>query len=255
MAAKNLRQFEFKLGKLGVVLFIIGLAILVFTGFLLGVQVGRNIDTYPEMIARGVPGSILNSIGLFPPEMKPDVPISPAMVEHADTAAGEGSTQKAAKAAEGENAAVVVGGPPVSADADAEKKVSSAVSVKPSASPATAVETHAAPGGSSAEIKAKPVLKQTTPPAEEKPEKVPPAKSGKFSIQVVSFREKEKADGLGRKIKELGYAPVVAMTEVPGKGQWYRVTVNSFATKEVAEKAADDLTKKIKGLSCVIRSK
>jgi hypothetical protein len=67
MATKNLRQFEFKLGKLGVVLFIMGLSILVFTAFLLGVQVGRNIDTYPELISRGIPAKILNSIGLSSP--------------------------------------------------------------------------------------------------------------------------------------------------------------------------------------------
>ncbi len=264
MAAKNLRQFEFKLGKLGLVLFIAGLSILLFVGFLLGVQVGRNIDTYPEMIARGIPVRILNSIGLTAPVVKPELTVGAAGTEQPDAAASGG------KAGDKEAAAAVMMAPPASQDPAPEKKDSA---VEPAAKPsASSHDSSAVSAVVTPVVPRKPVPEATVPgavkrsqspeepkkaqaPAEAKKEMAPPDKSGKYTIQVVSFREKDKADALSQKIKELGYTPKVAMTEVPGKGQWYRVTVNSFTTKPAADKASEELTKKIKGVSCVVRGK
>jgi len=268
MAAQNLRQFEFKLGKLGVVLFTIGLAILLFAGFLLGVQVGRHIDTYPEIISRGIPGKVLNRVGLSAPDVRPDIPAGKAGGDPGDPLVAE---RRTVKAPEGESTAA---GPPVPASAREpgfEKKESPADATAEKASPpppvvppVSAVAPSTTPQRSPAEAKPAPAAKPVPQPAEPKKEKAAtdtkkevtaPEKNGKYAIQVVSFREKEKADGLSRKIRELGYAPKVSLMDVPGKGQWYRVTVNSFATKQAAEKAADDLTKKIKGVSCVVKSK
>jgi cell division septation protein DedD len=255
MTAKNLRQFEFKLGKLGVVLFMVGLAILVFAGFLLGVQVGRNIDTYPDMIARGIPGQILQSIGLSAPVMKPEITAGGEGMEKKDTAGGE---KPADAAAGGENAAAVMSAPaPAAPTAEAENKGAPAA---PAAAPDSSVGASPAPPQG---ITAETGSKETTVRNERKNEnhaatekaKAPPERNGRFTIQVVSFREKEKANGLSRKIKDLGYAPKVSMVDVSGKGQWYRVTVNGFATRQEAEKTVDELTRKIKGLSCVIKGK
>jgi cell division protein FtsN len=266
MAAKNLRQFEFKLGKLGVVLFIIGLSVLIFAGFLLGVQVGRNIDTYPELISRGIPAKMLNSIGLSSPLIKPEIPVGTSGVHQTDTSTEDG---KAGKRAEGEKAAAVMMTPPAAQEAAVENKEAAvdpagkSLTTSPAASPASEVASQAAPRQvASMEVNRAvnppqtPVeTKKVKPPAEAKKEAMPPNKNGRFTVQVVSFREKEKADALSKKIKDLGYTPKVSMTEVPGKGQWYRVTVNGFETKQAAEKAADSLIKKIKGVSCVVKSR
>jgi len=47
MAAKNTHRFELRMGKLGLALFILGMSALLFAVFLFGVNVGKNIDTYP----------------------------------------------------------------------------------------------------------------------------------------------------------------------------------------------------------------
>ena len=58
MITKNTHRFEFKLGRIGLILFLLGMAGLLFGVFLLGVTLGKNIDTYPEKIARFLPDKI-----------------------------------------------------------------------------------------------------------------------------------------------------------------------------------------------------
>lgn len=58
MASKNVKHFEFKLGRMGVFLFTAGMALLVFFVFLFGVEVGKHIDTYPEKFSRDIPDMI-----------------------------------------------------------------------------------------------------------------------------------------------------------------------------------------------------
>jgi cell division septation protein DedD len=87
MAAKNVKHFEFKLGRLGLILFTFGMALLVFFVFLFGVKVGKNIDTYPEKYSRDIPNMIkdvlpgskggetvppANTVGAAPPAEKED---------------------------------------------------------------------------------------------------------------------------------------------------------------------------------------
>jgi hypothetical protein len=58
MAAKNTRSFEFRLGKIGLVLFIFGMSMLVFGSFLFGVRVGKLLEAYPDKIAGSYPAII-----------------------------------------------------------------------------------------------------------------------------------------------------------------------------------------------------
>ncbi|HEU18964.1 MAG TPA: SPOR domain-containing protein [Deltaproteobacteria bacterium] len=62
MASRNSRDFEFKLGKLGLVLFTFGNALLLLFSFIFGVMVGKNIESYPEKIAKGIPQAIKEKI-------------------------------------------------------------------------------------------------------------------------------------------------------------------------------------------------
>jgi cell division protein FtsN len=62
MASQNSRGFEFKLGKVGLIIFTFGIALLVFSSFLFGVMVGKNIETYPEKIAKDIPKAIKQKI-------------------------------------------------------------------------------------------------------------------------------------------------------------------------------------------------
>ena len=62
MSSRNARDFEFTLGKLGLTLFISGFASLLLLSFMGGMIVGKNIDTYPEKIAKGVPKAIKENV-------------------------------------------------------------------------------------------------------------------------------------------------------------------------------------------------
>ena len=54
MALKNRRIFELKLGKLGLLLFICGMSLLLFSSFLIGVVVGKHMEAYPERYSSGL---------------------------------------------------------------------------------------------------------------------------------------------------------------------------------------------------------
>lgn len=66
MTSRNLKTFEFKLGKLGLTLFVTGMSILLFSVFILGVYIGRDIDNLPGKIATDIPGAVKDKPGLTP---------------------------------------------------------------------------------------------------------------------------------------------------------------------------------------------
>ncbi len=94
--------------------------------------------------------------------------------------------------------------------------------------------------------------KQPSVPAATQTEIKPSLEQEKYQIQVGSFKEKEKADQLCKKLTGLGLSPRVAEMQVPKKGKWMRVTLEGFESREDAQKTADRVAKKIKGLNCVV---
>ena len=54
MALKNRRIFELRLGKLGLLLFVCGMSLLLFSSFLIGVIVGKHMEAYPERYSSGL---------------------------------------------------------------------------------------------------------------------------------------------------------------------------------------------------------
>ncbi|MGZ6292639.1 MAG: SPOR domain-containing protein [Syntrophales bacterium] len=57
---------------------------------------------------------------------------------------------------------------------------------------------------------------------------------------------------MGKKLAGLGFSPRVAEVQVPKKGKWLRITLEGFESREDAQKAADRVAGKIKGLNCVV---
>jgi len=64
MAADNVKRFEFRLGKLGLGLFLCGMSLLVFFAFLFGVVVGKDIDVNPEKYSWGISKQIMGPADL-----------------------------------------------------------------------------------------------------------------------------------------------------------------------------------------------
>jgi cell division protein FtsN len=94
--------------------------------------------------------------------------------------------------------------------------------------------------------------KQPSVPPATRTEIKPPLEQEKYQIQVGSFKEKEKADQLCKKLTGLGLSPRVAEMQVPKKGKWMRVTLEGFESRDEAQKTADRVAGKIKGLKCVV---
>ncbi len=101
-------------------------------------------------------------------------------------------------------------------------------------------------------VAAAPEEKQPSVPAVAQTEIKPPAEQEKYQIQVGSFKEKEKADQLCKKLTGLGFSPRVAEMQVPEKGKWMRITLEGFESREDAQKAAERVARRIKGLNCVV---
>lgn len=87
MASKNFKNYEFKLGKLGLILFITGMSMLLFAVFVLGVFIGKDMDTMPGKIVSDIPGAIKEKIGLTPVKSENPATTKPENQEGAKDAA------------------------------------------------------------------------------------------------------------------------------------------------------------------------
>ncbi len=86
MQNRRVRSFELRLGKTGVILFTLGVSCLLLVSFVLGVMVGKNIETYPEKITDAIPGLIRDKIAR--------TPVTPGVVAAPEETAGTGKTGK-----------------------------------------------------------------------------------------------------------------------------------------------------------------
>lgn len=58
---------------------------------------------------------------------------------------------------------------------------------------------------------------------------------GKFTVQLGSFKSREMAFDLEKKLSSRGYPSFVRKVVIPDKGEWYRVRVGTFNDKSKAE--------------------
>ena len=62
MPSRKGKDFEFTLGKVGLALFTFVISVLLLCAFMFGVIVGKNIESYPQKIAKGIPTAIKQKI-------------------------------------------------------------------------------------------------------------------------------------------------------------------------------------------------
>ncbi|PKN03936.1 MAG: hypothetical protein CVU74_09475 [Deltaproteobacteria bacterium HGW-Deltaproteobacteria-9] len=235
MMTKNTRRFELKLGRIGLILFLLGISGLLFGVFLLGVTVGQNIDTYPEKIARFLPDRIKTLISRLSQDAT--VPAA-AMRDDKKQEKPEPDMDLTFYDTLGKRKAGLKGMAPDGMIL--QKAPAEVVKEKPSPPQATRPIEPKSPGPVPA-VKKEPPIKEKS------------AVQGKFMVQVVSYQEKSKAETLVRKIAAMGYAAQTEVTELPDKGKWFRVVMGEFASRPEAQKAVDAVSIKTRGLSCVIR--
>jgi cell division septation protein DedD len=269
MTAKNRRVFELRLGKVGLIVFISGMSVMLFSMFLLGIIVGKHMEAYPERYSSGITDLIRD--GLVSAVSKQEkVAVSAADQEKKDAPAGGGADF-------GLTFYNTLGGKKGGAAAGSH---AGATKYKPSGIPAE----QASPAGSAAETGSPVAVHGGTrdetaslvpvgegegtrmnpppggTPAGEGTMRKPPTGEtelqgkGRFEVQVAAYRERSQAEHLVKRIAAQGFSPRVVMKELPGKGRWFRVIVGGFESRSAAQQAAEQITGKINGLKFVIRS-
>jgi cell division protein FtsN len=225
MASKNIKNFEIKLQKTGIVVIIAGMAALLCLTFLLGVEVGKSLDTYPEKIS-SLPKKIFALISQ-PAKIDPD-----SSLDHTEE--------------KDEN------------DLSVHEKLTQISSSDEKTTP-DKENIKVAADKIDEDIKNIEDTKKTSSNKTEKSEnkeKKPTAyvkkTQKKYIIHAASFKEKDKAYMLNKQIAELGVKPTIIPVELKDKGLWYRVIVSGLESKSKAQSVADKIAQKT-GSKCTIR--
>jgi cell division protein FtsN len=225
MSSKNIKNFEIKLQKTGMMVIIVGIAVLLCLTFLLGVEVGKGLDTYPEKIS-SLPKKIFAKISQ-PAKIDPNSSLDDnGEKEDTDLTAQEKLTQKSSSDEK------------TTSDKDNLKVTSDKIDE---------------------DIKKIEDTKKTLSNKTETSEKIDKKPAAdvkttqkKYIIHAASFKEKDKAYMLNKQIAELGVKPTIIPVELKDKGLWYRVIVSGLESKSKAQSVADQIAKKT-GSKCTIR--
>jgi cell division protein FtsN len=208
--------------------------------------VGKHIDAYPEMIARGIPDMIWGKLGFGKGKKQEDVALhgegeDPGGVEEGEFDLTFYDTLSKKRAG--------------STGAARRRKPGTEQAKAPAVSSRTvpeATDVHSPPGERpSREMNGKKLPPPV--PGDAGPSRGSAETAGKeYVVHVASFREKEKADQLAKKIAAFGHHAAVQMREVPGRGTWFRVVMSDFKTREEAQKALDAVGARIRGFKATI---
>lgn len=68
----------------------------------------------------------------------------------------------------------------------------------------------------------------------EQPEAKTDALSGKYTIQLGSHRTLKEAEAFAEGFRARGYNPIINQIDIKGKGTWFRVSLEAFATEQEA---------------------
>ncbi len=265
---KNRRVFELRLGKVGLILFISGMSLMLFSMFLLGIVIGKQMEAYPERYSSGIPELIRDS--LLAALSKQGRGESPTVnQEHKEDPVAGGADfgltfydtlgGKKGGAAGGTQAGSTK---QKSSEIPAEKGVQAQTSTEPPSSAASPGEMKrgliSPSSGEDRDVRKSNPPREGTAAAEGRMQKTPSEETtlsgkGRFEVQVAAYRERPQAEQLVKKFKALGFSPRVVMKELPGKGRWFRVILSGFENRETAQEVADQMAGKVNGLKFVIR--
>lgn len=221
MRWKNRKPGVVVLGRWGIVVLVVGMSLLVVVFFLFGVHVGRHIDVMPEKIAWGIPRKLLYAMNLLPPRGEHGS-VSQPVIEEArpreDTSISSTLPQ-------------VQPGPTVAQEPD---------KMKMSETREGQVD--------------RPFGDREGTSREEKDRGRDNLRSERYRIQIVSLRDRKKAEEVAALVKKHGYHASVVTVDINSKGRWYRVVADGFTTEDRAREAAAVLMKKLKSKCIVMKA-
>lgn len=233
MTSGNIKNFELKVGKAGLIILVAGMAALLCTAFLFGIEVGKNIDVYPEKIA-AFPQKVLSLVW------------RPAKIKVAQNqSSNQGNIDLTFY-----NTLTSKKG--VLQDQPVPEKQSAAV-----LPPAKEEETQN--GDFNLETRKQsyePTIEKIIEKNESRGKEIASSVSSrkqKFTIQAASLKDKIEANKINKKLTSLGFTSKMIKVDVQGKGIFFRVVVPGFENKVQAQEAAQKISQKT-GLNCIIKS-
>lgn len=264
--SKNRRVFELRLGKLGLILFIMGMSFLLFSGFLIGVVVGKHMEAYPEQYAFGMMELIRDRLIAASPKSAdketPEVEEEKFNLTFYETLGKKkGGTPSQNRSGDTKNktpdssAGQVAPSngtprkePPVASSGDAASQTTLPA---PPREGGQNRQTQMKEGPAEATGMKNPSVPAATAP---KAKTSPPAGKGRFEIQAAAYREKRQAEQMVKRFTAMGFSSRVVMKDLREKGRWFRVIVDGFESREKAQEASDRIVANIRGLKCIIRA-
>lgn len=238
MATGNIKNFEWKLGKTGLITIIIGMVALLFVAFLFGIEVGKNIDVYPGKIA-AFPQKILALIW------------KPAKIKVTPNSSENKSAENQTKFQE-ENIDLTFFNALTSKKGAAIPENS--ISDKQSAFTEMPIGNFKIDGQKTPEAT---TVGESQENAEQRGREIttlPVAERQKFTIQVASMKDKNKANKIVNKLNSLGFSSQVVKVEDRKKGTLFRVVIPGFEDKVQAQMAVQKISQKTAMKNCIIKS-
>ena len=233
-------KIEVRLDNRQVAFLFFGSALVACMLFILGVIVGKRLESRGRALAPEIedPLALLDRVAATAPVA------TPAPDESAEVPPPPARPGKAAKREVAAAAAPLVEDDPIESPGPVERpaaklpeKVAEKPAVKPAEAPAKIAEKPTAP----AEVKPAEVKPLEPRPAEAKSADILPpsfeageapkdtgkdSKKPRFMLQIGSFPDKAEAEAYASTFA--AERPVVVMSEIPGKGIWYRVRLGGF---------------------------
>lgn len=227
-------RLEVRLDNRQVFFLFFGSAMVACLLFVLGVIVGKKLETrgHAEAPAIDDPLAILDRLGSqgpMPVEQAVTFPkalAAPPSGVHRSAATAPRAEALHAEVHVGEASPAVVRSKPVAPAATTPTPVSPPAVAHPAPSAPRII----APAPAAAAPSGRPVGVPAAAPASPSP-----ANKGRFTLQLSAYQDKAEAEAMAHRIG--GQHAVVVASEIPGKGTWYRVRAGSYATFQEASAA------------------
>jgi DedD protein len=242
-------KIEVSLDTRQVVFLFFGGAVLACLVFVLGVMVGKRLESRERVAHKAAtsaqvdPLAALDELGAdeAADDKGEDLALAQALSRPARTPA---AAPAPAPAAEPQAAKKDL----IAADRPAEKvadKPAEKGSDKPAEKPADKPVERAAdkPAERAADKPAEAAVVAVAPKEKEGKE-AKEARKSRFTLQISSFQDRAEADSLIGRLTSSGYKPYIVMSNVPDKGIFFRVRIGEYPSRSDALDAKSDFEKK-----------
>jgi septal ring-binding cell division protein DamX len=261
-------KIEVRLDNRQVFFLFFGSALVACMLFVLGVIVGKRLESRGRAVSPEIedPLALLDKVATSPRLAQSGVTFPQALFGTANKASVDKHAKKnlvpaveddsasrktvaLAKPGEGNASA-----PVVTAPAAENKPAPAKPAAKPESKPAVAAAEEKS--AQAALNRPKPVEAKPAEVKESKPAVIPTVAAagdskskGRYTLQLSSFQDKSEAETFAKKFE--GERPYMVVSEIPGKGTWYRVRVGDYASSKDALAAKQSFEKKHSAIAYV----